>query len=128
VFFLEKNMSATQKGHFIIVNFFDNCYYDVFLDGEFIFDTYKHNYASELFSYKNVKAWIKQTGLEPESFRYSYLDIYEHGNLIEDEDYHMDDYREDLNKILSLNLPFTLTEVDDEKIRSFTSYLTGEDY
>lgn len=103
-----------QKGHFIIVNLHEQCYYDIYLDGKLAFQTYKESFERELFDYDNVIKWSNQTGVKPENFRYTYLDLY--GNQYQKTDFDCNLYMNNLDDVLALNISPSFYQISKQDI------------
>jgi hypothetical protein len=108
-------MTDAKKGHFILVNLYDQRYYDIYLDGELVAQTYKEDYDATLFDFDNVTQWCEKTGLKNTEFRYSYIDVY--GEKYNDSNYDANDYMDDLPKVLALNIEPSYQEISWKEIR-----------
>lgn len=103
----------TKKGHFLILNLYDRRYYDVYLDGELAFQTYKEGFERELYDFENVTGWCEETGLKHTDFRYTFIDVENNAP----DDYDCNDYMEELDKVLALNIKPDFSEISWSDIR-----------
>lgn len=103
----------SAKGHFLLIDLYDFRYFDVYLDGELAFQTYKESFEQDLFDFDNVTEWCEKTGLKHTDFRYTFIDVY--GN--QPDDYDCNDYMEELDKVLALNITPDFSEIGWDEMR-----------
>lgn len=105
-------MNST-KGNFLILNLYDYRYFDVYLDGNLAFQTYKSGFEQDLYDFDNVSAWCEQTGLKHSDFRYTLIDVQRNAP----DDYDCNDYMENLEKVLALNIKPDFSDISWSEIR-----------
>ena len=79
-------MMAEQKGKIVIVNLYDNRYWNIFLDGDLVASPHKESFTDYILRKSYRKEWAKIAGVKESELKYSLIDLYAHEAVISDYD------------------------------------------
>jgi len=106
-------MTTEQKGQIVIVNVYDNRYWNIFLDGDLVASPHKKSFTDYVLRQSYRKEWAKMARVQESELKYSLIDLYEHENIIPDYDANdFDEYQDVVNCCKANNIDFVFKNVD----------------
>jgi len=114
-YFLQRylNMTNSVKGKIVIVNLYDNRYWNIFLDGELVAEPHKEDFTDYVFKRSIRKEWSDIAGVDETELSYSLIDLYEHEDSIPDYDANdFEDYQDLITCCKNNNIDFIFENVD----------------
>ena len=106
-------MIPEKKGQLVIVNLYDNRYWNIFLDGDLVASPHKEVFTDYVFRKSYRKEWAKIAGIKESELRYSLIDLYEHEAVISDYDANnFDEYQDVLDCCATNNIDYVFQDVD----------------
>ena len=106
-------MTKPAKGQVVLVNLYDNRYWNIFLDGELVAEPHKEDFTAYVLKRSYRKEWAELSGVEEDELRYSLIDLYEHEDSIPDYDSNdFDEYQDVVSCCKTHNIGFLFENVD----------------
>ena len=82
------------KGHVEIINMHGGSYWNIYLDGELVDQTYKEMYDASVLRRSNRREWASSIGVHEDDLRYTCYDLYHGLSGASFADYDANDYEE----------------------------------
>lgn len=106
-------MITEQKGQIVIVNLYDNRYWNIFLDGVLVDSPHKESFTDYVLRKSYRKEWAKIAGVKETELKYSLIDLYAHEAVISDYDANdFDEYQDVVNSCKVNNINYIFQNVD----------------
>lgn len=106
-------METEQKGQVVIVNVYDNRYWNIFLDGELVASPHKEAFTDYVLRKSYRKEWAEMAGVQESELKYSLIDLYEHEDVIPDYNANdFDEYQDVVDCCNANNIGFVFQNVD----------------
>lgn len=106
-------MITKQKGQIVIVNLYDNRYWNIFLDGDLIVSPHKESFIDYVLRKSCRTEWAKIAEVKESELRYSLIDLYEHEHIIADYDANdFDEYQDVVDCCNKNNINYLFQNVD----------------
>jgi hypothetical protein len=106
-------MSTVGKGKIVIVNMYDNRYWNIFLDGELVASPHKEDFTEYVLKQSYRQEWAEQSGVKASELTYSLIDLYEYEDSITDYDANdFEEYQDVLECCKLNNIDYKFKDVD----------------
>lgn len=106
-------MITEQKGQIVIVNLYDNRYWNIFLDGNLVVSPHKESFTDYVLKKSYRKEWAKMAGVQESELRYSLIDLYDYEAVIADYDANdFDEYQDVVDCCKTNNIKYVFQNVD----------------
>lgn len=106
-------MTKPAKGQVVLVNLYDNRYWNIFLDGKLVASPHKEDFTDYVLQRSYRKKWADSIGLKEDDLRYSLIDLYEYEDIIPDYDANdFEKYKDIVNCCKLHNIGYSFENVD----------------
>lgn len=106
-------MVTEQKGQILIVNLYDNRYWNIFLDGDLVVSPHKEEFTDYVLKKMCRKEWAEIAGVQESGLKYSLIDLYEYEGVIPDYDANdFDEYQDVINCCKTNSINYVFQNVD----------------